>query len=578
MGTLCSQRRNQGHPGYPARASIRTVIRVDVTLPPPSGPDTVDGPVEPDVSPRHSATSVLPVAEGGLAGGVCALLARQFGLDPLWVRIAFVLLALAGGIGLVLYAALWLVLVVAPATGWRLVGAVGGVVLVVGIPWLLVVTDVDAITGWFAVVLLLAGLALALWQPRSDVTPVAAPTGTVIGRESAPRPPVPEPAFAAPSPVRAPREPSLLGRATLGLAIVVAAVGALVDDGNGGRLHPEQWLGAAALVCGAGLLVGTVAGRARWLVLPAALFAGSGFAGGELARMGIDLSDATGDDWVSVGAGAPDVQRAETGIGDVYVRYDGLEADRQYVVDARAAIGTVYVEVASLDIEVEVRARTDRGHTELDGLTVDDVVVLNPEASGDGRLVVNAWVGVGDVVVYQAYAGDLEVRTVGTLPPLATVPAIGDPLGDGALVTIDPYLAATPDGWIVLGGGEAVIDPDDRVVTGETYDDGDPSADDAADVTITIVTSIGEYRLLPRSLLITPDGRVVDLQAIRESLLASGARAPATSMPDPPGAVTTVATPPVVTVPTSQVDGSAVIAPTTAPSANVITSTTGGQP
>lgn len=41
-------------------------------------------------------------------GGVCVMLADRWGIDPLLVRVAAVLLALSNGIGLVLYAAAWL--------------------------------------------------------------------------------------------------------------------------------------------------------------------------------------------------------------------------------------------------------------------------------------------------------------------------------------------------------------------------------------------------------------------------------------------------------------------------------------
>ena len=59
-----------------------------------------------------AATGRRPAPAGRrILGGVAALLADRLGIDPLWVRIGFVLLALAGGIGLVLYAGLWLVLV-----------------------------------------------------------------------------------------------------------------------------------------------------------------------------------------------------------------------------------------------------------------------------------------------------------------------------------------------------------------------------------------------------------------------------------------------------------------------------------
>ncbi len=45
-----------------------------------------------------------------ILGGVCSGLAAGFHLDPLWVRLAFVLLAFFQGIGLFLYLVLWLVM------------------------------------------------------------------------------------------------------------------------------------------------------------------------------------------------------------------------------------------------------------------------------------------------------------------------------------------------------------------------------------------------------------------------------------------------------------------------------------
>lgn len=43
-----------------------------------------------------------------LAAGVAAGIGEHFDVDPLLVRIAFVVLALAGGIGVPLYLAMWL--------------------------------------------------------------------------------------------------------------------------------------------------------------------------------------------------------------------------------------------------------------------------------------------------------------------------------------------------------------------------------------------------------------------------------------------------------------------------------------
>jgi len=45
-----------------------------------------------------------------IVGGVCSGLAAGFHIDPLWVRIAFVLLAFLQGIGLFIYIVLWLVM------------------------------------------------------------------------------------------------------------------------------------------------------------------------------------------------------------------------------------------------------------------------------------------------------------------------------------------------------------------------------------------------------------------------------------------------------------------------------------
>ncbi len=53
-----------------------------------------------------------------ILGGVCSGLGEGFGIDPLWVRLAFVLFAFLQGVGLLVYVVLWLVMperVAAPA-------------------------------------------------------------------------------------------------------------------------------------------------------------------------------------------------------------------------------------------------------------------------------------------------------------------------------------------------------------------------------------------------------------------------------------------------------------------------------
>ena len=234
-----------------------------------------------------------PAPPERILGGVAALLADRLDIDALWLRIAFVLLALVGGVGLVLYGALWLAFIVGADPDRRWARVAGGVVLVAGLP-LLLTQGFTFFDGPWAVLALLVGLAVALWQPRPALRPVASflpsPAGRVIEPDATPGDDRGE-RRAARRDVRrtrrAQRTPSVLGRLTLGVAIVVAAVGALIDQANGGRLHPEQWLGLAAVVCGCGLLVGAFVGRALWLVVPAAMFAGTGFVAGEAARIGV---------------------------------------------------------------------------------------------------------------------------------------------------------------------------------------------------------------------------------------------------------------------------------------------------
>jgi signal transduction histidine kinase len=54
-----------------------------------------------------SAPRLHRVREGRLLGGVCTGLGRHLGVDPLLVRVAFVVTAAAGGVGLVLYVLAW---------------------------------------------------------------------------------------------------------------------------------------------------------------------------------------------------------------------------------------------------------------------------------------------------------------------------------------------------------------------------------------------------------------------------------------------------------------------------------------
>ena len=204
----------------------------------------------------------------------------------------------------------------------------------------------------------------------------------------------------------------------------MAAFGALVDQANGGRMHPEQWLGAAAVVCGLGLLVGTVRGHARWLVVPAAAFTAAGALAAPVARLGIDLDDLAGDRDVFIGEGTSGGRRAEhVGFGTIDIDVGGVP-DGPVAVDARVAIGDVRVDVnVASDVTVEVRSRIDDGELRRDGSVAGaNVVRIGP--AGEPDVVVNARVGRGDVVVGQYRVTEDRVPDVPIITPRGT-PARG---------------------------------------------------------------------------------------------------------------------------------------------------------
>jgi signal transduction histidine kinase/phage shock protein PspC (stress-responsive transcriptional regulator) len=148
-------------------------------------------------------------------GGVCAGIGRHFGVDPLIARIAFVALATAGGVGIVLYALAW---VIVPAEGSVPAEAQGhghgrgSIEVAIGL-------------GLIVVSLLLTARAFGLLFSDVIVWPTAlvAAGGALLWRQSL----GPTPAGAAdtpPAPEEERRERArVLSRTGLGVALVIAA-------------------------------------------------------------------------------------------------------------------------------------------------------------------------------------------------------------------------------------------------------------------------------------------------------------------------------------------------------------------
>jgi signal transduction histidine kinase/phage shock protein PspC (stress-responsive transcriptional regulator) len=156
-------------------------------------------------------------SSGRIIAGVCAGIGRHFGIDPLVARIAFIALATAGGMGIVLYGLAWLIVPVegSDATKVERQGrghGRGSIEVAIGIGLIVVSLLLTAralgllfsdVIAW-PTALVAAGAAL-LWRQSLSATPAEAPETP-----------------AAPEEERRERA-GVLSRTGLGIALVIAA-------------------------------------------------------------------------------------------------------------------------------------------------------------------------------------------------------------------------------------------------------------------------------------------------------------------------------------------------------------------
>lgn len=251
-----------------------------------------------------------------ILAGVSTGLGDYLEINSWWIRLAFIILTVFGGAGVLIYVAAWLVIPderedEAIITGWmqRLDTSDGGMIfgfVLIGAAALIVLSQVADVSGAIvvAVVLFVAGILLyrgdVLLPKPSDPSPVATSDDdqeadvddmpsddetTVLDEEDAPiassaastalvdtgpvNPPPPPPRSEPLKPVKpkAPREHSMLGRITLAVGLIVLAGMALADQAFSSiEAEPVHYFGAALGIVGLGLLVGAFVGRARWLI------------------------------------------------------------------------------------------------------------------------------------------------------------------------------------------------------------------------------------------------------------------------------------------------------------------------
>ncbi|MCC6832665.1 MAG: PspC domain-containing protein [Thermoleophilia bacterium] len=182
-----------------------------------------------------------------VVAGVCAAIARELGIDPVILRVAFIGAALAGGVGVALYAIAWLLI---PATGAetreaaaRPAPARGG-----ARPW-----RVATGLGMLVLALLLGVRRLGLPFSDTVVWPVvlaSAAAGLIWYRSATSRPRRREPASS-----RARGFPVTPGRLALGAVFAAGAVTAFLVTTGVVTTVREGLLWGAALVAALALVV-----------------------------------------------------------------------------------------------------------------------------------------------------------------------------------------------------------------------------------------------------------------------------------------------------------------------------------
>ncbi len=292
--------------------------------PAPTAPVTAPPPPPPPPPSHHAAHTerrLVRRPQGKIIAGVCTGLGAYTGTDPVVWRIGFVVLALTTGIGLIGYIVAWLVMPMArpgepvpehphSLNAGRWIGI--GAILLGGLIFARQVFNFH--TSWFWGILLI-GIGLALWgrdwsrpgrgngatppRPPSAEVPDESPPPVTPAPSSAPfaatapfsqttatvpldrpddvAPTATEPLMPPPPPPPVPpakkRPPSILGRLVVG-ACALAIGGALLLN-NLGVVHttPKAMIGLLLGIVGAGLLVGTKWGRAKWLIAPGIVLA-----------------------------------------------------------------------------------------------------------------------------------------------------------------------------------------------------------------------------------------------------------------------------------------------------------------
>lgn len=330
---------------------------------PPTG-DQPTTPLPDDPPPRPRLTRST---QDSLIGGVAGGLGRHLNIDPVAIRIAFVILSFAGGLGLLAYL---LGLAFIPSDDPSAPPARWGLARIVGL-------------GLLAVAALALGvLPHWLWGPELTVLVAA---GVVVYLL-----------------VRVVRDDGaghishVAARVGIGVVLVALAAGGFAAAAAGSALGGGIAIAGLIIACGVGLVGGAFRGGARWLIAPALVLALplAAVAATDLDVRGtwgdrtfrpVDVAELSGGYEMGAGTMRVDLRELELPTGRTDLRLQLGMGEIQVLVPADLCVTT--------DATLGVGA-IDTGDGEQGGVDID-VVERRPVAAGVSQLHLDTDIGIG---------------------------------------------------------------------------------------------------------------------------------------------------------------------------------------
>ena len=419
----------------------------------------------PPPPPPSSRPPLRRRTDDRMIAGVASGAARTLGVETSVVRILFVVALFVGGLGVPLYLAGWLLIpeegsdeaVVSDVVKSR--GAqfwIGIVLLVIGV--LALADQARVVTGDLAWPLVLIGIGIVLWRssreedgnedpsrpqpppPSSPPTPTsssttgdtppsntdnsdAGPAGggpasappdpsntataviptTERGGEGPPPPPDHAPPAARPAPQEsAPRRHrSMLGRITLGLALIVVGLLWLGDQADLLDLAFRDGVATMLGIVGLGLIVGAWLGRARGLIVVGLLLVPIVVVSSALRGTGVDLTAGIGDRVYVPGPLDELPEHYDLAAGQLVLDLTELElGDEPVEIAARVGAGQLEVIVPD-DAAVDIEANVAMGEIDIlgegpSGAGLDHSYARTGER---GSILLDLDVSLGEIVV-----------------------------------------------------------------------------------------------------------------------------------------------------------------------------------